>query len=157
MFLNNIFQKFDHPPHLEKIPQVDAPPNFYCFYQKWIPPPLNNNFHVINQKGFFFVVVIAAVLRVCVYAHAPQSLHLLRTSGTAREQINDVLLKTLDSFAGFLHLYFGMQSLTFQLTALSCSYIRSGHSHDLTSIRVADLLWSDLLLRQHSREGSQSI
>ena len=56
---------------------------------------------------------------------------------TAREQINDVVLKTWDSSAGSLHLYFGMQYLTFQLAALSCSYTRSGHSHDLTSIRLA--------------------
>ena len=54
-----------------------------------------------------------------------------------REQINDVVLKTLDSSAGFLHRYFGMQNLTFQLTALSCSYTRSMQSLDLTSIRLA--------------------
>ena len=33
----------------------------------------------------------------------------------------DVVLKTLDSSAGSLHRYFGMQNLTFQLAALSCS------------------------------------
>ena len=48
-----------------------------------------------------------------------------------------VISKTLDSSAGSLHLYFGMQSLTFQLATLSCLYTRSGHSHDLTSIRLA--------------------
>ena len=66
MFLNNIFQKFDHPPHLEKISQVDAPP-FFIASTKSESPLLNNNFHVINQKGFIFVVVIAAVLRVCLF------------------------------------------------------------------------------------------
>ena len=58
-------------------------------------------------------------------------------SWDTREQINDVVLKTLDSSAGSLHRYFGMQNLTFQLAALSCSYTRSEHSHDLTSIRLA--------------------
>ena len=59
------------------------------------------------------------------------------TAGTAKEQINYVVLKTLDSSAGSIHLYFGMQNLTFQLAALSCSYTRSEHSQDLTSIRLA--------------------
>ena len=38
---------------------------------------------------------------------------------------------------GSIHLYFEMQNLTFQLVTLSCSYTRSGHSNDLTSIRLA--------------------
>ena len=54
-----------------------------------------------------------------------------------REQIHDVVLKTLDSSAGSLHRCFGMQNLTFQLAALHCSYTRSGHSDDLTSISLA--------------------
>ena len=54
-----------------------------------------------------------------------------------REQINDIVLKTFNSSSGSPHRYFGMQNLTFQLAALSCSYTRSGHSHDLTSIRLA--------------------
>ena len=58
------------------------------------------------------------------------------TAGTVREQINDVVLKALDSSVSSLHLYFGMQNITFQLAALSCSYTRSGHSHDLTTIRL---------------------
>ena len=74
---------------------------------------------------------------VCVYGHPPLRLHLSGTAGTAREQINNVVLKTLDSSAGSLHLYFGMQNITFQRAALSCSYATSGHSHDLTSIRLA--------------------
>ena len=74
---------------------------------------------------------------VCVYVHAPWRLHLSGTAGTTRKQINDVVLKTLDSSAGSLHLYFGMQNLTFQLAALFCLHTRSGHSHDLTSIRIA--------------------
>ena len=51
-----------------------------------------------------------------------------------REQINDIVLKTFNSSSGSPHRYFGMQNLTFQLAALSCSYIRSGYSHDLISI-----------------------
>ena len=58
-------------------------------------------------------------------------------SWDTREQINDVVLKTLDSSSGSLHRFFGMQSLTFQLAARSCSYTRSEHSHDSTSIRLA--------------------
>ena len=73
---------------------------------------------------------------VCVYVHPPWSLHLSGTAGTAREQIKDVVLKTLDSSAGSLHLYFGIQNLTFQPAALSCSYTRRRHSRDLTSIRL---------------------
>ena len=54
-----------------------------------------------------------------------------------KQQINDVVLKTLDSSAGSLHRYFGIQKLTFQLAALSCSYTRSGRSHNVTSLRLA--------------------
>ena len=82
-------------------------------------------------------VCVCVCVCVCVYGHPPWRLHLSGTAGTAREQINDVVLKTLDSSAGSLHLYLGMQIITFQLAALSCSYTRSGHSHDLTSIRLA--------------------
>ena len=53
-----------------------------------------------------------------------------------REQINDVMLKTLNSYTDSLHRYFGMQNLTFQLAALSCLHTRSGQSHDLTSVRL---------------------
>ena len=63
------------------------------------------------------------------------------TSWDTRVQINDVVLKTLDSSAGSLHRYFGMQNLTFQLAALSCSYTKSGHNHDLTSTHLAFRTW----------------
>ena len=52
-----------------------------------------------------------------------------------REQINDVMLKTLNPSAGSLHRYFRMQNVTFQLSALS--HTRSGQSHDLTTARLA--------------------
>ena len=39
--------------------------------------------------------------------------------------------------AGSLHRCFGMQNLTFQQAALSCSYTRSEYSRDLTSIHLA--------------------
>ena len=109
---------------------------------------------------------------VCVYVHPPWRLHLSGTAETAKEQINDVVLKMFDSSVGSLHLYSGMQNITFQLAAFSCSYTRSRHSHDLTSIRLAfralihhyqvspsvrTILWADLLLCLHSREGSQCI
>ena len=38
-----------------------------------------------------------------------------------REQINGVMLKTLNSYADSIRCYFRMQNLTFQLAALSCS------------------------------------
>ena len=53
---------------------------------------------------------------LCVYVHPPWRLHLSGTAGNASELINDVVLK---------------------LAALSCSCTGSGHSHDLTSIRLA--------------------
>ena len=92
-----------------------------------------------------------------------------------REQINDVMLKTLNSYTDSLYRYFGMQNLIFQLVALSWSHTRSGQSNDLTSVRLAFRTWdlhspfSRRCLRYalhcesicfqtwHSREGSQSI
>ena len=91
---------------------------------------------VIIGVGVGVGVCVCVCLCVCVYVHPPWRLHLSGTAGTAREQINDVVLKTLDSSAGSLHFYFGMQNITFQLVALSCSYTRSGHSHYLTSVRL---------------------
>ena len=82
-------------------------------------------------------VCVFVFVCVCVYVHPPWRLHLSGTAGTVREQINNVVLKTSDFSAGSLHRYFGMQNLTFQLAALSCSYTRSEHSHDLISIRLA--------------------
>ena len=52
-----------------------------------------------------------------------------------------VMLKTLNSYVDFLHRYFRMQNLTFQLAPLSCSHTRSGRSHDLTSARLAFRTW----------------
>ena len=54
MFLNNMFQKFDHLPPSGKNPSpVDSPSIFYCLHQRLIPP-LSNNFHVISQTSFIF-------------------------------------------------------------------------------------------------------
>ena len=47
------------------------------------------------------------------------------------------LLGNRSTSASSLYLYFGMQNLTFQLAALSCSYTSSG----LTSIRLAFRTW----------------
>ena len=58
-----------------------------------------------------------------------------------REQINDVVLTTLDSSAGSLHRYFGVQNLIFQLAALSRPYTRSEDSHNLTSICLTFRTW----------------
>ena len=59
----------------------------------------------------------------------------------ASEQSNDVMLKTLNSYADSLHRYFRMQDLTIQPAALSCSHTRSRQSHDLTSIHLAFRTW----------------
>ena len=45
-----MFQNFDHLPSSSSL---DPPPNFSCIDQSLIPP-LNNNFHVINQKKKIF-------------------------------------------------------------------------------------------------------
>ena len=92
-----------------------------------------------------------------------------------RKQINDVMLKTLNSYTDSLHRYFRMQNLTFLLAALSCLHTRSKHSHDVTSVRLAFRTWGlhspfsrrrlryalhrELIYFQtwHSQEGSQSI
>ena len=92
-----------------------------------------------------------------------------------REQINDVTLKTLNSYTDSHYHYFGMQNLIFQLVALSWSHTRSGQSNDLTSVRLAFRTWdlhspfSRRCLRYalhcesicfqtwHSGDGSQSI
>ena len=41
-------QKFTHPSPTRNSPPVDSPPNFYYPPPK-VHPPLNSNFHVINQ------------------------------------------------------------------------------------------------------------
>ena len=99
---------------------------------------LNKILAILFQRQRFVHDFLMMLTCVCVCL----SLSTVKASSVwiswdTREQINDVVLKTLDSSAGSLHLYFGMQNLTFQLAALSCSYIRSGYSHDLTSIRLA--------------------
>ena len=58
-----------------------------------------------------------------------------------REQINDVMLKILNSSAVSSHRYLRMQNLTFQLAALSCLQTKSRQSHDLTSVRLAFRTW----------------
>ena len=47
-----MFEKFNHLPPIWKNPSRH-PAKFYCLHQRWIPP-LNNNFHVINQKKLHF-------------------------------------------------------------------------------------------------------
>ena len=89
-------------------------------------------------------VCVCACMRACVRARARACVCLgpstvkassVWISWDAREQINDVVLNTLDSSGGSLYCYFGMQNLTFPF--LSCSCTRSGHSHNLTSILLA--------------------
>ena len=97
-------------------------------------------------------VRVCVCVCVCVRARAPVCVRGLRPSTVkassvwikwdTREQINDVMLKTLNSYADSLHRYFRMQNLTFQLAALSCSHTSSGQSHDLTSVHFAFRTWN---------------
>ena len=82
------------------------------------------------------VCVCVCVFCVCVRPSAVKALFVWIRWDT-REQINDVMLKTLNSSACSLHRYFGMQNLTFQQASLSCSHTRSGQSHNLTNVRLA--------------------
>ena len=84
--------------------------------------------------------------RVCVCVCVCECLSTVKASSVwirwcTREQINNVMLKMLSSYANSLHCYFRMQSLTFQLAASSCSHTRSGQSHNLTSARLTFRTW----------------
>ena len=99
---------------------------------------LNKILAILFQRQRFVHDFLMMLTCVCVCL----SLSTVKASSVwiswdTREQINDVVLKTLDSSSGSLHRFFGMQSLTFQLAARSCSYTRSEHSHGSTSIRLA--------------------
>ena len=95
------------------------------------------NFHICSQLELIiwiwtiilfiilYVLCVCVCVCVCVYVDPPWRLHLSGTAGTTREQMNDVVLKTLDSSVSSLHLYFGMQNLTFQVATLSFSYTSS--------------------------------
>ena len=89
--------------------------------------------HNMYAKNKEMCVCVCVCVRACVCACVCVCVCVYQ--GT--EQISDVVLKTLDSSAGSLHRCFGMQNLTFQQAALSCSYTRSEYSRDLTSIHLA--------------------
>ena len=81
---------------------------------------------------------------VCVCACVCVSIHregFICLDHDASEQSNDVMLKTLNSYADSLHRYFRMQDLTIQPAALSCSHTSSRQSHDLTNIHLAFRTW----------------
>ena len=128
----------------------------------------------------YFQVFDVVVVCVCVCVCVCLRLSIVKASSVwikwdTREQINDVLLKTLNSYVDSLYRYFIMQNLTFQLATLSCSHTRSRKSHDLTSVRLVFRTWSfhsafsrrciRYTVRRepicfqtwHSREDSQSI
>ena len=106
---------------------------------------INREFISIESKHvciiYAWIVHRWIVNRVCVYVCVCTSIHregfICLDQVGYQEQINDVMLKTLNSSADSLHRYFGMQNLTFQLAALSCSYTRNGQSHDLRNLRLA--------------------
>ena len=120
------------------------------------------------------VCVCVCVFCVCMCVCTPFTVKTSSVwiSWTTREQINDVVLKRLFSFANSLYRYFRMKHLTF--LTLSCSHTRSGQNHDLTTVSLTFRTWgfhlpfiryrlqSSLhrkpicLWLQHSREGSQS-
>ena len=97
----------------------------------WCRYVLANIFATICTPKIRKCVCVCVCVRVCVRVCVCVCVY----QGT--EQISDVVLKTLDSSAGSLHRCFGMQNLTFQQAALSCSYTRSEYSRDLTSIHLA--------------------
>ena len=85
-------------------------------------------------------VCVCVCVCVCVLPSTVKALFVWIKWDT-REHIHDVMLKTLNSYADSLHRYFRMQNLAFLLAALSCSWTRSGQSHDLTSARLAFRTW----------------
>ena len=74
--------------------------------------------------GVVWCVSVRVCVYVCVYLR-PSTVKAssIWISWDTRVQINDVVLKTLDTTASSLHRYFGMQNLTFQLATLSCSFV----------------------------------
>ena len=106
---------------------------------------INREFISIESKHvciiYAWIVHRWIVNRVCVYVCVCTSIHregfICLDQVGYQEQINDVMLKTLNSSADSLHRYFGMQNLTFQLAALSCSQNRS----DLSSVRLVFRTW----------------
>ena len=78
---------------------------------------------------------------VCVFTSIHREGFICLDRWYTREQIIDVVLKTLNSYADSLHRYFRMQNLTFQLASLSWSHTRSWQSHALTSVRLAFRTW----------------
>ena len=86
---------------------------------------------------------ICVCVRVCVCVCACVSPFTVKASSAwiswnAREQINDIMLKTFLLYAKYLHHYFRMKLQTF-LTShfILFTYNRSGLSHDLTSVCLA--------------------
>ena len=137
--------------------------NRYCFFNEVF-------------SSFWCCCCVCVCVCVCVCLR----LSIVKASSVwikwdTREQINDVLLKTLNSYVDSLYRYFIMQNLTFQLATLSCSHTRSRKSHDLTSVRLVFRTWSfhsafsrrcirytvrrepNCFQTWHSREDSQSI
>ena len=68
----------------------------------------------------YVCVCVCVYVCVCVCVCVCLRPYTVKTSSVwiwwdSREQINDVMLKTLYSYANSLHRYFRMQNLTFQL------------------------------------------
>ena len=94
---------------------------FYIIFQVLKVP--STKISKIEPPDLLFIVVF-----INFYISRYHFLQIFRTSF-------NIILKTFSSRI-FLF-YFRMQNLTFQLAALSYSYTRGGHSHDLTIIRLA--------------------
>ena len=102
---------------------------------------------LIRVDSCWLVLILAhARARVCVCMCVCVHPSTMEASSVwirwdTREQINDVMLKILNSSAVSSHRYLRMQNLTFQLAALSCLQTKSRQSHDLTSVRLAFRTW----------------
>ena len=97
-------------------------------------------------------VCVCVSVCVCVYIR----LFIVKASSVwiswnAREQINDVMLKTFFSYAKSLHRYFRMKHQTFLLATLSCLQTRNKQSYDLTGVPLFTIIRHGPHSAQHRR------
>ena len=72
----------------------------------------------ILERFVWFCVCVCVCVCVCLRASTLKASSVWIMWDT-REQINDIMLKTLNSYVDSLHVYFRIQNLTFQLSSLS--------------------------------------
>ena len=126
--------------HFDTFHVVHCDTNIHEYAMTTVRPPWIRRWPPLCVCVCVWVCVCVCVLCVCVLPSTVKALFVWIKWDT-REHIHDVMLKTLNSYADSLHRYFRMQNLAFLLAALSCSWTRSGQSHDLTSARLAFRTW----------------